>query len=355
MRKTLIYNIRYEEPSTIVVGESILEDLPSLLLPFKHTGFFVLCDEYTKKIYEERVKKPMSVLAPVHLAILKAGEGEKQIETIVRAATSMLDGKIDRKGAVIAIGGGVVGDVATLLAALYHRGIDCIQIPTTLLAQVDSSLGGKGGVNLGAVKNVLGIVRQPRLVVVDTRLLSSLPKEQIRSGMGEVVKYAIALDKTLFEILEKAKLLSTSVFSEIISRSINLKMAIVLKDPHETSGKRMDLNFGHTLGHAVELLKGMAHGEAVAVGMAFAIRLSALVGDLPKQDAHRALQLIKKYELPSSVSGMKEKEVIDLMQRDKKTIGGKLHFVLLKGIGQAYVKNNVSESLVKKVLKEILV
>lgn len=355
MRKTLTYKIRNVEPSTIVVGENILDDLASLLSPFKHTGFFVLCDEHTKKIYEERVKKSMSVLGPVHLEILKAGEGEKQIETFLRAATSMLDGKIDRKGAVIALGGGVIGDIATLLAALYHRGIDCIQVPTTLLAQVDASIGGKGAVNLGAVKNVLGIIRQPRLVVVDTSLLSSLPEEQIRSGMGEVLKYAIAFAGELFEKLERAKTLSPFLLSEIVHRSIVLKMAVVKNDPLEKFGNRMELNFGHTMGHAVELLNGMAHGEAVAVGMAFAIRLSVLVGNLPKQDAHRALQLIKKYQLPTTVSGMKEKEVIDWMQKDKKRIGGKLRFVLLRKIGEAYVHGDVSEIAVKNALKETLV
>lgn len=354
MRKTLTYKIRNVEPSTIVVGENILDDLTSLLLPFKHTGFFVLCDEYTKKIYEERAKKSMSVLGPVHLEILKAGEREKQIETVVRAATSML-GKIDRKGAVIAIGGGVVGDIATLLAGLYYRGIDCIQIPTTLLAQVDAAVGGKGGVNLGMVKNVLGVVKQPKLIISDTSLLSSLSDGKLRSGMGEVIKYAISQDPTLFENLERATKLSSSLLSKIVHRTTALKMAVVVNDPNERSYHRMTLNFGHTLGHAVELTKDLSHGEAVAVGMAFAIRLSVLVGNLSKVDAHRALQLIKKYELPTTVSSVKENEVIDMMQKDKKIIAGKLRFVLLKGIGQAYVQNNVSDSLVKNVLKEVLV
>jgi 3-dehydroquinate synthase len=259
---------------------------------------------------------------------------------------------LDRKSAVIALGGGVVGDITTLAAALYYRGIDCIQIPTTLLSQVDSSLGGKGAVDLDTHKNTIGIIKQPRMVIVDTDTITSLPQHQIKSGMGEVIKYAIAMDRELFSLLEKQQ--STDNLEEVITRCITLKMDIVKKDPQDLTTQRSVVNFGHTLGQAIELQTNLTHGEAIAIGMAFVIKLSQKLHMLSATDAQKSLALLKQYDLPIQINDVSLQKTLEQMKKDKKSHAGQIRFVLLEGIGKPKANCVVDDSILQDVLSEVL-
>lgn len=348
------YTIAHKEQTTVTIGENILHELSKLLAPYNHSGFFIICDTTTERLF---LPKIVELLRPLNATIvsytLPEGEKGKSMDNLTNIFTNMLTNNLARKSAVIALGGGVVGDVTTFAAGLYLRGIDCIQIPTTLLAQVDSALGGKGAINIEGLKNMIGIIRQPRLVVADTALLISLPKEQLRSGMGEVVKYAIAFDKELFSLLND-NVLSSLNLSNIVKRSIDIKMRVVEKDPLDTTETRAKVNFGHTLGHAIELSSGLSHGKAVAVGMVFAIKLSQKLSLLLENTAEDAIALIKKYELPISVKDVDKNKVLSLMSKDKKAVKGNVSFVLLKDIGETVVQNDVPQALIEETFSEVV-
>lgn len=348
------YTIGRTETTDIIIGQHLLQDVNSIVSLYKHTSYMLICDKRTELLFAKEVLTLLKILnVPLHIHVLNEGEKTKSFSSLSSILKAMMDVNIDRKGAIIALGGGVVGDIATLAAALYKRGIDCIQIPTTLLAQVDSSLGGKGAVNLGMHKNSVGIIAQPKLVIIDTNLLKTLPLEQIKSGMGEVVKYAIAMDKTLFNQLEK-KSISSKMYPQIVKRCVELKMKRVVQDPLDTKGVRVDINFGHTLGHAIELLGRISHGEAISIGMVFAIRLSVELALLDKKTAHRAINLINKFSLPTTIQGIKIDKVMQLMQQDKKAIKGEPQFVLLKDIGKTVINYTAEKAIIKKLLEEIV-
>lgn len=348
------YQITTTQQTDIFVENNVLQNLDQILALYDHTAYFVLCDTTTEKLFLPRVLDATKKLKkPATIHVLPSGEKSKQFSSLQLILEDMYKAGLDRKSAVVTLGGGVVGDIATTVAGLYYRGIDCIQIPTTLLSQVDSSLGGKGAVDLGTHKNTIGIIRQPRAVVIDPTLIKSLPKEQVTSGMGEIVKYAIAMDKELFEKLETTSELDDETLAFIINRCIKLKMDIVTKDPDDIHGIRATLNFGHTLGQAIELTSNHTHGEAIAIGMHFALNLSIKAGLLAEGTKERALGLIKKYNLPITIGKQNTSEIINQMKKDKKTVNGSFRFVLLQDIGKTKTMQEVSERLAEEALKEI--
>ena len=256
------------------------------------------------------------------------------------------------------MGGGVVGDTGGYIAATYLRGIDYIQLPTTLLAQVDSSIGGKVGVNFSGKKNMVGSFYQPKAIICDVAILKSLPPAEMRNGMAEVIKYALAMDKGLFRILDQKREgeLTTAELKDIVMRCGALKAGIVEVDETERSGQRAILNFGHTVGHALEAateLKGQSHGEAVAIGMMAAARISGQVGILDISNIYKIESLLLKFGLPTSCPGINPEDLITAIRFDKKTTLGQTGWVLLEGIGRGVVNQPVEESIVKKVLREI--
>ncbi len=352
------YQIKTEEITEILIGQKNMQKLASIFGGKKYSSFLVLCDNTTKSLFADTLTnqlKKFSKLVEIH--VVPNGEESKNITSLFRILEHMVEKNFDRKSAVIALGGGVIGDLATTVSGLYHRGIDCIQIPTTLLAQVDAAIGGKGAVDLRNYKNIVGVFKQPRFIIIDPSLLTTLPKDQIRSGMGEVIKYAIALDKTLFELLEKNKNDISKLFPVIIQRCIHAKMSIVQKDPYEKSGSRQLLNFGHTLGHAIELYAHLSHGEAISIGMVFATKVSQKLSMLTTLEAEQAINLLKIYGLPTTLSkNAITKEVIyKHMQKDKKAEKGIPTFVLLEGIGKAKSGCRVSRNIVDQTLDEVLV
>lgn len=353
--QSLLCTVSRIESTQIVIGSALLDKLSSFLASYSHSSYVILCDTSTEKLFLPQIIQSLTALSlPIHILKIEEGEKSKNLGVISHLLNSMLTLGLDRQSAIIALGGGVIGDIATTLSGLYFRGIDCIQIPTTLLSQVDSSLGGKGAIDINEHKNTVGLIKQPKMVIIDTSLTKSLPQKQITSAMGEIVKYAIAMDKELFEKLEQSKNLHDEFVEWIVKRSVQLKMSIVEKDPQDTSGIRAVLNFGHTLGQAIELKTSLTHGEAIAIGMTFAIKLSEYKNLISQHDAKRALKLIKKYDLPITISGLNTKDLLKNMQKDKKTTAKEFRFVLLTSLGNALTNQNVSEEEIKKVLPNVL-
>lgn len=350
------FTIQNVESSTIVIGDQILKNLSTILKDFEYTSYTIICSKTSMKLFAKDIEKALRPFEKtVSIFSVEDGEKAKEIDTLIPLLQKMSENNVDRKGAIIALGGGVVGDIATVIAGLYYRGIDCIQIPTTLLSQVDSATGGKGAINIGVHKNTIGVIRQPRVVVIDTSLIASLPQEQFTSGMGEVLKYAVAMDKKLFEKLEKMEELNKSLLMQIITRCINLKMKIVKKDQSDTKGVRAIVNFGHTLGQALELLAKIPHGYAVSIGMVFAIKVSVRMRFLENSEEERIIKLIQKYKLPTRIQGLSLNTVSNQMIKDKKTINNIPRFVLLSGIGKTKINQLVPKEIIISELKEVLI
>ena len=290
---------------------------------------------------------------PVH-----GGESSKSFAMLETLCEKFAEIGLDRKSRVAAWGGGVIGDLAGFAAASYMRGIELVQIPTTLLSMVDSSVGGKTGINIRAGKNLVGAFHQPVGVYIDTLFLSSLPKREFAAGLAEVVKCGALGDFILFSSLESVGEdfnFSSGYLPEAVRRSCALKAQIVSADERETSaeGGRALLNFGHTLAHAIEKCAGYGvyvHGEAVSIGMVFAAKLSASLGTISDDEALRLEKLLESFGLPTQIpENLGADEMIQSMRHDKKSVGGSLRFVLLDGIGHSYTKT-LDERIVRSLL-----
>jgi 3-dehydroquinate synthase len=302
-----------------------------------------------------------SLTASGYLPILitvPAGEKSKCIAVVEKCYDQLAAHRLDRKSFVVALGGGVVGDLAGFVAATYLRGIDFVQLPTTLLAQVDSSVGGKTGVNLKAGKNLVGAFYQPRLVLCDLETLETLPEREFRAGLAEVIKYGIVFDAKLFARLERdlPKLLKRDPknLSEIIARCCQIKAEVVGKDELE-SGLRAILNFGHTIGHAIENSAGYGrflHGEAISIGQVAAAKFSQIILGLPSDEAGRIEQLFVRAGLPVKIelNASRRKRLFEAMKLDKKVSAGEIKFVLARQIGAVVWGRNVPSALIEEVL-----
>lgn len=276
-----------------------------------------------------------------------AGETSKTTETLAHLYCEAIRLGLDRKSLVLALGGGVTGDLAGFFAATWMRGLDFIQLPTTLLAMVDSSVGGKTGVDLPEGKNLVGAFHQPRLVWCDLDTLKTLPDREWRCGLAEIVKYGVILDASLFAQLETQTLPSlqadTAAVAAVVARCCELKAQVVLADEKETTGRRMILNYGHTFGHPLETLGGYGgynHGEAVAVGMGMAADLAVLLARCPPDLPARQDALLRRLGLPTHAAPgrFRAEEVLNLMLRDKKTVGGRLRLILPRALGTVEVR-----------------
>jgi 3-dehydroquinate synthase len=286
------------------------------------------------------------------------GETSKSLKSVQACYDQLAKHRLERKSFVIAVGGGVIGDLAGFVAATYLRGVDFIQVPTSLLAQVDSSVGGKVGVNLKAGKNLVGAFYQPRLVLCDLDTLSSLPMRELRAGLAEVIKYGIIYDAPLFARLEKIlpRLLrrDPALLAEIVARCCEIKAEVVRQDEHE-NGLRAILNFGHTIGHAIEAISGYGkylHGEAISIGQVAAAQLSVKLAGLPKADAARIEKIFRRAGLPARArfSGRQTKSLLDAMRLDKKVSGGEVKFVLAPELGRVEPGHKVAAELILEAL-----
>jgi 3-dehydroquinate synthase len=347
----------------IHVGAGLLARAGELLAPLAKGVVPVVTDDHVAALH----------LAPL-LASLKAagidarpivmppGEASKSFAGLEKLSGELLEMGVDRKGLVIALGGGVIGDLTGFAAGVLKRGVAFAQVPTTLLSQVDSSVGGKTAINARQGKNLIGLFHQPRIVIADTALLYTLPRRELLAGYAEVVKYGALGDAEFFHWLEanarQALAGDTDAIVHVVAHSCRMKADIVARDERET-GDRALLNLGHTFGHALEAATGfcdrLVHGEGVAIGMALAFRLSVKLGLAPGQDADRFIRHLKSIGLPCAITDIpgpraSADELIGHMAHDKKVSDGKLTFILLRGLGQAFVTRDVPMEAVKEVL-----
>jgi 3-dehydroquinate synthase len=289
--------------------------------------------------------------------ILADGEAHKTLDSAARIFAALAELKASRDATIVALGGGVVGDLAGFAAACWMRGIACVQMPTTLLAMVDSSVGGKTAIDLPQGKNLVGAFHQPRAVIADTATLATLPDRELRAGCAEVVKYGAIGDAAFFAWLEDRvddlRARNPQALADAIAHCCAQKAAIVARDETER-GERALLNFGHSFGHALETATGygtLLHGEAVAIGMCLAARLAAQVGRASVADAERLANLLRRFGLPTALpAGTDAQQMLDLMRLDKKNISGRLRLILWRGVGQAEIIDAVDEAAVHTVL-----
>ena len=282
------------------------------------------------------------------LVVLPSGESTKSIEVAEQLWKKCLEVEVNRKSIIVAVGGGVIGDLAGFIAATYARGLRFLQIPTTLLAQVDSSVGGKVGINLPDAKNMVGAFWQPAGVLIDTATLDTLPAREYRAGLAEVVKYGVILDEEFFEYLERTESdinqRKPSVLIDIVERSCQLKAKIVSEDEREESGLRVVLNYGHTFAHALESVTGyreLLHGEAVSIGMLCASRLAEHLGRFDHASTERQAALLQNLGLPVAVPQVDHANILKAFRSDKKSEGNNLRFVLPSRIGKVELVEHI--------------
>lgn len=316
---------------------------------------FVVTDTNVLQPHANAVKTALqNVGAEVRVVCVKAGEASKSLKETSDLYDELIDFKTDRKTVVVAVGGGVIGDLAGFVAATYARGLPFLQVPTTLLAMVDSSVGGKTGVNHPKGKNLIGAFHQPAGVLIDTDTMHTLPEREYRSGLAEVIKYGVILDATFFHWLEHniagMNDRSPDVLSHIVARSCELKAQVVKEDEYETTGLRAILNYGHTYAHAFEALAGyglLLHGEAVSIGMVCASRLAERLGRITMNDVVRQQQLLQAVHLPTDVPEdlrSRHDDILNCMMLDKKTVSGKLKFILPTRIGHVETVGDIDSS-----------
>ncbi|MCB1063832.1 MAG: 3-dehydroquinate synthase [Verrucomicrobiae bacterium] len=331
----------------VIVGEAILANLPTHLAEvggFRKRAVLVT-DSNVGPLYADAVTKPLRAAGyEIFEITVPAGEASKSMEVATDVCRQMLRAGFDRKSFLIALGGGVVGDLAGFVAAIFQRGIPFVQMPTTVVAQVDSSVGGKTGVNTPEGKNLLGAFHQPRLVLADVATLQSLPDREYNEGFAEVIKHAAIRDASLLSLLERVGTRRENLVP-LIARNVAIKAAIVEEDERETTGVRALLNFGHTVGHGIENAAGygrMLHGEAISLGLVAAVRLSVAYSHLNQKIADRLIAVLKQFELPTSLpSDLSRHDIVEAMARDKKFEEGAVRFVLLKSLGDAFVSADV--------------
>ena len=352
-------------PYKIVIGKSSLECIGEELskIGFKEgLKVLVVSNKEVSDYYGDCVIKSLNKnkFNP-KLLILKAGEEQKNQSSIDLIHDAAYEARLERGSLMIALGGGVIGDMTGFAAATWLRGIHVVQIPTTLLAMVDASIGGKTGINHSKGKNLIGAFHQPNLVLIDPKTLVTLPEREFKAGMAEIIKYGVISDLNLFELLENQDNISElsrieeKLLIELIERSARSKAEIVIKDEKE-SGVRAFLNYGHTFGHVIENLCGYGkwlHGEAVAMGMVAVGQLAVQRGLWKKIDAKRQKQLIEKAGLPTKWPGLELENVLSSLQGDKKVKNGKISFVMPLRIGEVKIFNNISNQEINDCLQKL--
>lgn len=334
----------------MLVGNGLLEQIGRLIAEkLKGPACAVVSDEKVAALYAEKVLASLSG-AGFRSALLTvpAGEQSKTMQSAERICSGMIEAGLDRSSFVVALGGGMVGDLAGFVAAIYHRGIPCVQAPTTLLAQVDSSIGGKTAVNPSAGKNLIGAWHQPALVVSDVDTLASLPAREMRQGFAEIVKHAVIRDAEMFEQLQR---FDRSDWPALIQRNVEIKAAIVAADERETTGERALLNFGHTIGHAIERAgeyQDLLHGEAIGLGIVAACEISVRKSGLSEAERERIVATLERFELPTRLSpDFPREKILSAVRLDKKFARGEVRFVVVPKIGSACLATDVTIADVK--------
>ena len=332
-------------PYEVLIGNGLLsragEKAASALTPCQCV---IITDDTVASLHAKALLDSLVAAGfEAHVLTISPGEASKSMATASDLCDRMIGLGLDRKSAVFALGGGVIGDIAGFVASIYYRGIPVVQVPTTIVAQVDSSVGGKTGVNSPQGKNLIGTFHQPRLVITDTATLETLPESTFQEGLAEVIKHAIIADSTMLSLVPPDR---HGDLSPLIARNVAIKAAIVGMDEFETKGTRALLNFGHTIGHAIESVAGygtLSHGECVGIGMIAALDLSVRLADLPQDQADRVQAVITACGLPTTIpKDLPTELILAALGRDKKFHRGSIRFVLTKQLGSAFVSDKVT-------------
>jgi len=342
----------YIEPGCL---ERVAADLVKTAIGNRYA---VISDSTVAELYGERLSAKLeSAGITAKMFTFAAGEENKTMATVTDLASQLARAGFDRHDAIIALGGGVTGDIAGFLASAYMRGIPFVQIPTTLLSQVDSSVGGKTGVDLPEGKNLVGAFYQPKAVYIDTDVLQTLDSQELLGGLAEVIKYGVIRDEAFFAFLEKERVsildLTSEVIVEMITRCCAIKAEVVAQDERE-GGLRKILNYGHTIGHAVEGASNfkLIHGLAVSIGMVAAAQLSVLKGTLKEIEKKRITDILISYGMPTEIpADLDRGEIKRYLKTDKKAVSGKVQFVLPDKIGSTYISDELTEEMIDQVLE----
>jgi 3-dehydroquinate synthase len=345
-----------EKSYEVVVGSQLLSRAGALIGD-KLGGrtCAVISDENVASRFADSVLASLKAAGrePV-LITVPPGEESKTMERAEAICQQMIEAGLDRSSFVVALGGGMVGDLAGFVAAIYHRGIPCVQIPTTLLAQVDSSIGGKTAVNTAAGKNLIGAWHQPMLVISDVDALTTLPPRELRQGFAEIIKHAVIRDAEMFEQLQR---FDRSELAALIRRNVEIKAAIVAADERETTGERALLNFGHTIGHAIERAgeyRDFLHGEAISLGMIAACEISARKAGLSEAERERIGRTLEAFELPTRLpADFSREKILSAIRFDKKFAQGAVRFVVVPKIGSARLTTDVTMADIEAALEKI--
>jgi len=341
----------------ILIGSGLVGRVGEWIAPLNPTSIHVVCTDVVAPLYAQTVLASCRAVATTRLCTIADGESVKNLSTAAAVLDALVSGRADRRSVVVALGGGVVGDIAGFAASIYMRGIRFVQLPTTLLAQVDSSVGGKTGVNHASGKNLIGSFHQPSVVVSDTATLKTLPPREVRAGLAEVLKHGLLADREYFErsveALPRLLALDAEALAEAVAGSCQIKAAVVGRDERE-NGERALLNLGHTFGHAIESLTGYTqwlHGEAIGCGLCLAADLSARLALIGPDAVERVRSAVAGAGLPTRIAGLSQEAAFAAMRADKKALAGRIDFVLLERIGQA-VRQQVDDALVEATLSD---
>ena len=318
----------------------------------------IISDSNIAPLYAKRVQKNLTSAGFRHTLItIPAGEKSKTLERAGAICDQMVVAGLDRQSFVVGLGGGMIGDISGFIAAIYHRGIPHVQIPTTLLAMVDSSIGGKTGVDTRAGKNLIGVFHQPSLVIDDVDVLKTLPRRQFNQGFAEIIKHAVIADAKMFDMLQSWKAGGAPALQRLIKRNIQIKSGIVAKDERDRTGQRALLNFGHTVGHAIERAgnyRKFLHGEAVSLGIVAASAISVKRSGLRPDQRTAIVDLLERFGLPTRLPPkFPRNKILDAVKFDKKFEDEKIRFVVTPGIGAAYVADNVMLADIREAVEAL--
>lgn len=324
----------------IHIGEGLIDRLGEFVAPLSATSVTIVTNDVVGPLYADKAQHALTDFATT-VVRLPEGEQTKHWPSVAQIVDELARKRVDRRGVLLALGGGVVGDIAGFAASIYMRGVRHVQVPTTLLAQVDSSVGGKTGINHPSGKNLMGTFHQPSAVIADTSTLRTLPPRQISAGLAEILKHGLVADENYFEqvsaVIESLRSGDAEALASVVAGSCRIKAAIVARDETE-SGERALLNLGHTFGHAIEVITEYSrwlHGEAVGCGLVLAARLSSALGILPASDVQRVHAAVARAGLPTHIENLRAGDAIEAMRGDKKIDAGQLRFIVLDRIGKA--------------------
>lgn len=353
MKKINVSITRSHADYPIIVGSGVFDEINKIILENKYSNIHIVTDENVEKLYAAKLHDALSIESNV--IVIGSSENNKSVATAEKVWKELLHEGADRKSLVINLGGGLVGDVGGFAASTFMRGVDFIQVPTTLLAAADASIGGKTGINFDGLKNMVGTFTQPKAVVIDTDVFASLDERLIAEGLAEIIKHGAIADADYFQWLEQQLPdIASENMTELLERSCQIKANIVQDDEQE-SDKRKLVNFGHTIGHAIESLSHkrddhLLHGEAIAIGMVAEARLGETAVITEQGTSERLIKILKQVSLPTEIPDwVKQEDVLALIQKDKKNSSGNINWTLLERIGHAVQDQSVAQHLIETI------